>query len=186
MRTILATAAGAAAVLIGGSAAITASGQEAPFGDEQSVSYADALWGELQEAGLIGDNAVRSHAYEGNDPHGVILEQTETELTVEGRTATVIVKHNYMAEGEDLTTDRVMDADWDEYLDAVTVMFRREQGYNADAADWFWAKYLPDGSLDQTPGGMQMAGSVPGCIECHQSADGEDFVFLHDRFAGNP
>lgn len=182
MRTTLALR-GAGALVIGFAAVLTAGAQQTSFGDDDSVSYARALWNELQQARLVGEGAVRSHAYEGNEPHGVILEQTETELSVEGHSGTIIVKHNYMAEGESLTTDRVMDAEWDEYLDAVTVMFRREAGYNSGAGDWFWAKYLPDGSLDQTPDGMPMAGQVPGCIDCHSDAEGEDFVFLHDRFA---
>jgi hypothetical protein len=87
-----------------------------------------------------------------------------------------------MVEGEELTVERVMNAEWTEYLDAVTVMFKREQGYDDQADDWFWAKYFADGSLDQTPGGMAMAGRVPGCIECHENAPGGDFVFLHERY----
>lgn len=182
MRTMLTR--GTTVLALAGLAGITTAGaQEPAFGDTDSVSFASSLWEALRGARLIGEDAIRSHAYEGNEPHGVILEQTETRLSVGGREGTVIVKHNYMAEGEDLTTQQVMDADWGEHLDAVTVMFRREQGYNADGADWFWAKYLPDGSLDRTPQGMPMAGQVPGCIDCHADADGEDFVFLHDRFA---
>ena len=46
------------------------------------------------------------------------------------------------------------------HLGAVTVMFRREAGYDAQNKNWFWAKYLPDGSLDKNPNGMQLAGRV--------------------------
>jgi hypothetical protein len=173
------------ALLIGLAGALTASAQQTSFGDDDSVEYARQLWNQLQQARLVGDETIRSHAFEGNEPHGVILEQTETELSVEGRTGAVIVKHNYMAEGESLTAEQVMGADWTEYLDAVTVMFRRESGYNSDAGDWFWAKYFPDGSLDQAPDGRPMAGQVSGCIECHSDAEGGDFVFLHDRFAND-
>lgn len=162
-----------------------ASAQEAPFGGQDSTAFAEALWAALGEARLVGDEVVRSYAYAGNEPHGVILEQTETTLSVQGETGTVIVKHNYMAQDEPLSAEQVASSQWMEYLDAVTVMFRRESGYNAEAGDWFWAKYLPDGSLDRTPQGMPMAGRVPGCIQCHQNAEGGDYVFLHDRYATN-
>jgi hypothetical protein len=68
------------------------------------------------------------------------------------------------------------------HLGAVTVMFKREDGYDADNQNWFWAKYLPDGSLDKNPKGMQLAGRVAkgadaGCIACHSTAEGDDYLF---------
>jgi hypothetical protein len=68
----------------------------------------------------------------------------------------------------------------DEYLDAYTVMFQRAEGYDPDHQDWFWAKYTPDGALDTTPEDMQMAGRVVGCIECHATAPGDDYVFSYE------
>ena len=178
---------GLVAVTMIGAGAITAAGgihaalsQDMQFGDPDSLAFSQALYAALEEANLIGPNAARSYAYQGNEPHGAILEQVETNLAVEGQTGTVIVKTNFMADG--LTPQQVMDAPIDEYLVATTVMFKREAGYNPDAEDWFWAKYLPDASLDQTPDGVQLAGRVPGCIGCHQGASGGDFVFLHDRY----
>jgi hypothetical protein len=57
------------------------------------------------------------------------------------------------------------------HLGAVTVMFRREAGYDAANGDRFYAKYLPDGSLDVVPDGTAPAGRVgpaDGCIACHR------------------
>lgn len=178
---------GRSAVLVIGACALffSARAQEVPFGDEESVSYASRLWASLRDANLVGDEAVRSHAFAGSEPHGVVLEQTERILAIGDTAAPVIVKHNYMRAGAELTTDEVMNSSWREDLVAVTVMFKREAGYNSDANDWFWAKFLPDGSLDRTPQDTPMAGRVQGCIRCHGDASGDDFVFMHDRYSSN-
>lgn len=65
-----------------------------------------------------------------------------------------IVKENYSPEKK---------------LGAVTVMYR-VKGYNADAGDWFWAKYAADGSIEKE-------GKVGGCINCHTSRIMDDWVF---------
>ena len=69
------------------------------------------------------------------------------------------------------------------HLGAITVMFRREAGYDDDNQDWFWAKFLPDGSLDKNAMGGALAGRVAkgadaGCIACHSGVD--DYVFTSD------
>ncbi|MGW8368195.1 MAG: cytochrome P460 family protein [Gammaproteobacteria bacterium] len=171
------------AVTIGVCSVLVAANAQAPFGSEASVSFAKSLWEALTEARLVGEDVVRSHAWPCNEPHGAVLEQTETRLTVDGRTGTVIVKHNYMRPDGELTTGEVMDSGWSDNLVAVTVMFKRESGYNSGAGDWFWAKYLADGSLDRTPQGTSMAGRVQGCIQCHSDADGDDYVFMHNRYS---
>jgi hypothetical protein len=67
-------------------------------------------------------------------------------------------------------------------------MFRREAGYDEDNQNWFWAKFLPDGTLDKNPKGMMLAGQVAkgadvGCIACHSNAGGDDYVFTADDTA---
>lgn len=151
------------------------------FGDEESVAFAEELWEALSSSGYVGEGAIRSYAYEGSEPHGVVLEQVESMLTVDGRRGALIVKSNFMADG--LTTDQVMNSNRSQYLEATTVMFKREEGYAPEAGDWLWAKYLPNGELDMAPNGLQMAGRVQGCIDCHSEASGGDLVFLHDRFS---
>ena len=68
------------------------------------------------------------------------------------------------------------------WLKAVTVMFKRENGYDADNQNWFWAKYKPNGSLHSNPKKMLLAGRVAkgkpaGCISCHRAAPGGDYLF---------
>lgn len=155
----------------------------APFGGPDSVSYAKALWTELENAKLVGDDATHSHFYEGIEPHGFVLEVFDTNLTVADHTGRVVVKRNYGPEGvapEDVSNDPAA------HLAAVTVMFRREAGYDDDNKNWFWAKYLPNGDLDKNPKDMQLAGRVAkgadvGCIACHSAAPGEDYLFVTDR-----
>lgn len=109
----------------------------------------------------------------------------ESTISLDGCEAAVIVKKNYMGEGisiESVATNPAL------FLDAVTVMFRRESGYDSDNQDWFWAKYRADGTLHANPRGRLLAERVAknpedGCIGCHEFAPGDDFVFLHDRFS---
>lgn len=157
---------------------------EPPFGGDEDVAYSQKLWSALVSANLAGDGATQGTPYEGQHPHGAVLQTLDGTLTVEGQTGEVIVKRNYGGEG--VTVSKVAN-DSNAFLAAVTVMFRREQGYDADNANWFWAKYKPDGSLDTNPKGMELAGRVAkgadqGCIACHTTAPGDDYVFNNDRF----
>ena len=151
--------------------------QPPPFGGPEDVGYADSLWRALAEAHLIGDDPIRTMPYEGTEPHGAILEYLEQALAVEGQVGLSIVKKNYR--GEDLARDEVL-RNPNEHLESITVMFRREEGYDSDNRNWFWAKYNPDGSLQAAPQGMQLAGAVVGCIECHSAVPGEDYVYSYD------
>lgn len=179
MKAMRATAA-AAAVLLAASG--TAWAQQ-PFGGSEDVAYAGKLWDSMLDAGLIGENRVMSTPYTGQHPHGAILDTIETELAVDGRSGTLIIKRNYGGEG--VSKQKVAN-DPDAYLGAITVMYRRT-GYDPDNANWYWAKYLPDGSLDTNPKGMKLAGRVAkgadkGCIACHVRAPGGDYVYNHDRY----
>lgn len=155
----------------------------APFGGPNSVSYAEALWTELETVRLVGDNAIHSNFYEGIEPHGFVLEVFDADLTIGDHTGRVVVKRNYGPAGvapEDVSNDPAG------HLAAVTVMYRREAGYDEDNKNWFWAKYLPNGDLDKNPKDMQLAGRVAkgadvGCIACHSAAPGEDYLFITDR-----
>lgn len=157
---------------------------EAPFGGPDSVAYAGDLWRALEEARLVGSNAIETKAYPGQHPHGAVLQNVDGTLTVNGVTGPVIVKTNYGGDGASVESVTMNPS---QYLAAVTVMFKRP-GYDPENNDWFWAKYLPDGSLDKNPKGMQLAGRVAkvdppaGCIACHSAAPGGDMVFTHDRF----
>ena len=75
------------------------------------------------------------------------------------------------------------------HLSSYTVMFQRETGYDNDNQNWFWAKYKPDGTLFAKKIGekqVKVAGRFlkgkdqadnRGCIYCHASAGGGDYIF---------
>ncbi len=156
-----------------------------PFGGPEDTAFAADLWQSLTGAKLVGADAIISEPYEGTPPHGKILEYLESNVTVGGRSGTVIVKRNYG--GKDATEESVFN-DRLRYLGAVTVMYNREAGYDPDNQDWFWVKYNPDGSLQTNPKGMTLAGRIAkgaekGCIACHGMAPGDDYLYSHDRFA---
>lgn len=100
--------------------------------------------------------------YEGAHPHGALLTTRITrdaKKVIKKKTGVfdngaIIVKENYMP-GKTLA--------------AITVMYK-VQGYNPEAADWFWAKYKPDGTVEK-------AGKVKGCIDCHRDKADNDWVF---------
>lgn len=161
----------------------SATSQAKPFGDEASIAYSKQLWAVLEKARLVGKSAKADKPYEGQEPHGAILETLKAKVTVAGHTGQVIVKRNYGPAGlkiSDVSADRT------KHLKAVTVMFKREKGYDADNKDWFWVKFKPDGSLHTNPKGMMLAGRVAkgadkGCIACHSAAGDEDYMFTNDE-----
>jgi hypothetical protein len=58
------------------------------------------------------------------------------------------------------------------------------KGYDAQYGDWYWVKYNLDGSVARTPrekGGQPIRGLFASCIQCHDSAAGDDFVFTNDQ-----
>jgi hypothetical protein len=178
LKTALATALTALAMNI--SPAIAAP----PMGNAQDIADAEAVWTALTARGLVGANRIMSTPYKGQPPHGAVLDTIDSRITVNGHTGAVIIKRNYGGPG---VSKEAVANDPDKYLGAVTVMFKRENGYDPDDRDWFWAKYKPDGSLHTNPKGIKLAGRVAkgmpkGCIACHQGAPGGDFVFNNDRF----
>lgn len=181
MRPIISAAVASIAL-----AAPAVQAQDMPFGSDDDAAYAKLLWDVMEAERLVGPDMLRTKPYDGTDPHGMMLETFYTTATIEGHDGDLIVKRNFGPAG--VTEDQVLN-DPGNHLAAVTVMFRREEGYDPENKDWFWVKYLPDGSLDKTPNGMGMAGQVAkgmdtGCIACHQGA-GEDMVFTSDYLLAN-
>ncbi len=163
-----------------GYGAVTATSSAQPaFGTPDDVAYATKLWQALSAAKLVGPQTMRSYPYEGTPPHGDVLEFLTTDLTIDGHTGMVMVKKNYYGKGID--DDDVL-KDPKKYMQSITVMFKREAGYDPEDLDWFWVKYKPDGSLASNPKGLKLAGRVAkgapkGCIACHKSAEGGDMVY---------
>ncbi len=107
----------------------------------------------------------------GEAPHGALLKlycnRTAAANPKDMPPGSVIVKENFSE---------------DKKLLAITVMYR-SKGYDPEHHDWWWAKYMPDGTVAKAPkekGGMKLVGKVRGCIMCHSGADGKDFAFLND------
>lgn len=152
-----------------------------PFGGEEDVTYAKSMWNKIEEKGL---NSTPANLYIGGPPHGAVREVLEG--MIDGKR--VIVKRNYGGQG--ITVDAVS-KDRSKWLKAVTIMAKRDKGYDVDNNDWFWGKYAPDGTIMKNPKGMALAGRVAkgepiGCIACHASASGNDLVFAHNKEANAP
>lgn len=169
----------AGAVLL--AAGIAQAQDKAPFGDDENVAYAKSVWQVMTEARLVGEGSIKVRPFEGSEPHGTIQEVLATTATVNGHTGRLLVKRNHGGK-DGLTVEEVYDNPT-EFLAAITIMFKRENGYDTENQDWFWAKYLPSGELDKSPNGTQLAGRVAkgmdtGCIACHTAAGGEDLETL--------
>lgn len=154
-------------------------GDAPPFGGPDSVKYANNLWQVLLKMNIVGANAIISKPYKGAPPHGAVLDTVERTIKVDGHRGNVIVKRNYG--GKDVSVAKVT-SDPGKYLKAITVMFRREKGYDPANKDWFWVKYSAKGDILKNPKGMSLAGRVAkgmkaGCIACHSAAPGGDLVF---------
>ncbi len=184
MKTIFATTALALSLGFGATGAMA---QMAPFGSDDDKAYAAMIWDAMTAQHYVGENQIRSLPYEGTPPHGAMLETFYGHATINGHTGAMIVKRNYGP--AEVDADTIL-ANPGKHLGAITVMFKREKGFDPEDQDWFWAKFLPDGSLDKNAKGMSLAGKVAkgmdkGCIACHSGAGGDDFIFTTDAPVGN-
>ena len=153
-----------------------------PFGTKADVAYSQDLWAALVKARLVGKNAINTRPYEGQAPHGAVLQTIDTSVVVRGKRGRVVVKKNFGPKGVSITD---VWTNPNKHLKAVTVMFKRK-GYDRDNQDWFWVKYKPNGKLHTNPKGMMLAGRVAkgkdkGCIACHKGAGGGDYLFINDK-----
>ena len=138
----------------------------------------------MTKASLVGEHAFVSQPHKGFPPHGIVLDTIEGEFSVGTRKDILIIKRNYGGEQE---PKQVMENPA-KYLKTVTIMFKRESGYDPKNGDWFYVKYNPQGKVLSNPKGVALAGrvgapGVGGCIGCHIGAPGKDFVFRHERYA---
>ncbi len=150
-----------------------------PFGGAADIAFAESLWDVMD--GYL-DWPMQSDVLVGGTPHGAFVRLYYNTLQINGRNFHVVAKDNYG--GENATIESVT-ASPGNYLGAITVMVEREPGYDPDNANWYWVKYLPDGSLDVNPAGEQLAGRVAkgaesGCIVCHLKAENADYLFSND------
>jgi hypothetical protein len=139
------------------------------FGSEEDVSMAATIWTEIQGYDQWAAPPDRDGLIEGSQPHGSWQRWYHNEVA-DLADGYVVVKVNF--------TDMM------ETFDAVTVM-KKIDGYDPDTKDWFYAKYMADGTLFENGDGIPMAGLVGkggamGCIPCHAAAGGDDYLHYND------
>lgn len=140
-------------------------------------AFAAKVWSFMAKHRLVGDARMRSHPFEGSRPHGSVQELIATEAVIDGTRGRLIVKHNYGGQSN-LTVREVYAAEPAQHYEALTIMFQREAGYDSANNNWFWAEYLPDGSVLNFQG-SQLSGRVPLCIGCHTALGGADREILN-------
>lgn len=137
---------------------------------------AASLWSYLNEVDYQSTWQLwpdKGELYQGGEPHGMLLTSYLNASAFDALTGdaasmpnnAIVIKENYMP---------------DSTLAAVTVMYKKE-GYDPEHNDWFWVKYLPDGSVDADGNAV---GRVQGCIGCHGGAADNDYVMTADLAAG--
>ncbi len=138
------------------------------------VAFAGALWTELEAQHLVGADALGAVPYlRSGQAHGATLVTLLGTATVNGVTGQVIVKRSY-ADG---ATREAIIGNPAENIANITVMFQREDGYDPETGNWFWAMFMPDGMVGEMEG--MAPGRAEGCIGCHATAPGGDYVFLY-------
>lgn len=147
--------------------------KEAASTGSEDAAYAEQLWGEIKDY----ENWPVPEGFEGwqdgISPHGKYLRYYINDIAKEdvNKDGAVIVKENYMEKSEDA-------------LAAVTIMQKRK-GYDPENKDWFYVKYSPDGEVMTDEQGREIAGAVgkgmeEGCVPCHKTAGGGDYLFMTD------
>ncbi|MCP4297236.1 MAG: hypothetical protein GY786_16665 [Proteobacteria bacterium] len=157
------------------------------FGSFDDTKFAGLLWKTLEQERMVGENAIMLEPFFGGaKPHGMILEVSSRLVTVNGHAGFTVVKKNY--NGADVTEARV-ERNRAKYLTSITVMFQRKKGYDPDNQNWFWSKYKPRGDLftvEVSGQTKELAGRIvkgqsgspnKGCLFCHASAGGGDYIF---------
>lgn len=148
-------------------------GSAADYGGAFDLATAESVWSELDghEAwpALPGREGIQT----GTSTHGASWTLHVNEVAAADPDAlddgSIVALRSFDAASE---------------LEAITVM-KRVKNFDPDHLDWFWVKYEPDGRVALDDGGTPLAGAVGGegvgCIGCHASAPGDDFVFVDDE-----
>jgi len=161
-----------------------------PPANSEDVMFAHQLWKVMAKNHLVGKQAIPLQPFFGGaKPHGMILEVYSHQLVMGKHNGFLVLKRNY--NGEDVSIENVS-RNRAKYLSSITVMYQREAGYDEDNLNMFWAKYKPDGELfnrEMAGHKMSLAGrlikgktheSNKGCLYCHASAGGGDYIFYPD------
>jgi hypothetical protein len=162
---------------------LVVSQEEMVFGGEEDIQFAKELW---KSMGDYKTWLIKSKPIPGSRPHGKIVQLYYNIVTVNQMPYHVIVKDNFR--GEEATVETVS-KERDKYLDTITIMVQREEGYDRDNNNWYWVAYKPNGSVKENGAGVEgvkLAGRVAkgmksGCIACHKTAKGNDYLFTNDK-----
>jgi len=100
--------------------------------------------------------------YAGKEPHGALLTTYVNKIAYDA----IMGKQGMLPDGSIIVKENYSP---DKKLGALTVMYK-VKGYNPQAGDWFWVKYLPDGKV-------AVEGKVEACINCHTMAKATDYIF---------
>lgn len=141
-------------------------------GDANRAEFAKEFWSYMQ-AQKYSQNWQRLPAgatgfTEGKSPHGAFLKSYANKIMLQDpknpAMKSIVVKENY---------------DADQNLVAITPMYKAAEDYDEEHGNWYYAKFKPDGSLFEMDG-KPITGKVEGCINCHSSAPGNDYLFTND------
>ena len=149
------------------------------YGSEEDQDFASDLWSAMdgyREWQIISDYfPPRTH-------QGVVVRMYYNIVLVDGAPYHVIAKDSFGKEGAERSV--IIEAP-DEHLLVTAVMVQREEGYDPEHNDWFYAAYGPDGSFKKDGEGVAMVGRVgdgtsSSCRGCHVKAGGGDYIFMND------
>jgi|SRR6516162_2922216 hypothetical protein len=114
----------------------------------------------------------KSDMQKGEEPHGAFTRTYLNKIAADDfeklPLGSILVTENY---DKDKKT-----------LKDITVMYR-SKGADPQHNDWYWLKYLPNGSIARTSekeGKKPIAGKVASCIDCHSKAAGKDLAYSND------
>jgi hypothetical protein len=154
----------------------------APYGTAMDIQFARQVWPILEQRGLTGARAILTPPTLAREPVGRWIETMGALIMLEGVPRQAFVKRLYR---EDASLEQI-DADRMGTLVHSVAMIQREAGYNPLADDWFFVRYGPDGSVLNGVDGVAEAGRLHqgsdiGCMACHSTAPGDDFLFTTDH-----
>ncbi len=155
--------------------------------NQDDIEYSRKLWKAMLGDRLVGSRAIALKPFFGGaKPHGMVLEIYSGVFKVADHNGFLVLKKNYNGRGVSVESVK---RDRKKYLSSITIMYQREAEYDDDNLNMFWAKYKPDGTLfvkEMMGNEMQLAGRLikgkdgennKGCLHCHASAGGGDYIF---------
>ena len=154
-----------------------------PFGNDGEIVEAEELFSQARDQNyskLTNSNwqlfPTTTNPVASDAPHGagfasIFVNSTFAKSADKSNpdVGSVIIKNNLDSE---VLTD----------IDSITMMVKKEDGYDPEHHNWFWAKLDPQGNVAANPMGVMLAGRVgttegegAACLGCHQQ-DSSDFI----------